>query len=42
MMPTVDDLTSIKNTIVKLYPEQDEEDTFFEYTGDRQLIYNQN
>lgn len=41
MMPTIDDLTSIKNTWVKLYPEMNEEDTFFEHTGSKQHIYNQ-
>lgn len=42
MMPTVDDLESIKNTWNKLYPEVDDHDLFFSTTGDEQNIYNQN
>lgn len=42
MMPTVDDLETINNIWTKLYPEQNDHDTFFATTGDKQLIYNQN
>lgn len=42
MMPGVDELESIKNDWHKLYPEFDDHDTFFETTGDEQIIYNQN
>lgn len=42
MMPTVDDLKSIKNTWDRLYPEINEHDTFFEHLGDEQIIYNWN
>lgn len=42
MMPSVDDLQSIKNTWIKLYPEVNDHDTFFSTTGERQKIYNWN
>lgn len=42
MMPTVDDMETIKNTWLKLYPEINEHDTFFETTGEEQIIYNKN
>ena len=42
MVPTVDDMTSIKNTQLTLYPQVNEEDTFFNHTGAKQIIYNWN
>lgn len=42
LMPTVDDMESIKNIWNKLYPEIDDHDLFFSTTGDEQNIYNQN
>lgn len=42
MMPTVDDLSTISNIYNKLYPEINDQDTFFSTTGDEQNIYNQN
>lgn len=42
MMPGVDELESIKNDWHKLYPEFDDHNTFFESTGDEQILYNQN
>lgn len=42
MMPTVDDLTTINNIYNKLYPEINDQDTFFSTSGDEQNIYNQN
>lgn len=42
MMPTVDDMESIKNDWNKLYTEMDDHDTFFSTTGEEQIIYNQN
>lgn len=42
MMPGPDELESIKNDWHKLYTEFDDHDTFFESTGDEQLLYNQN
>lgn len=42
MMPGPDELESIKNDYHKLYTEFDDHDTFFESTGDEQLLYNQN
>lgn len=42
MMPTVDDLTTISNIYNKLYPEINDQDTFFSTSGDEQNIYNQN
>lgn len=41
MMPTVDDLTTISNIYNKLYPEINDQDTFFSTSGDEQNIYNQ-
>lgn len=41
MMPTVDDLSTISNIYNKLYPEINDQDTFFSTTGDEQYIYNQ-
>lgn len=42
MMPGVDDMTTISNTWHKLYPEINDQDTFFSTTGDEQNLYNQN
>lgn len=42
MMPGVDELESIKNDWHKLYTEFDDHDSFFETTGDEQIMYNQN
>lgn len=42
MMPTVDDLETINNIWTRLYPEQNDHDTFFTTAGDKQIIYNQN
>lgn len=42
MMPSVDDMESIKNIYNKLYPEVDDHDMFFSTSGDEQHIYNQN
>ena len=42
MMPTVDDLVSVQNSWLKLYPEIDAHDTFYSTVGERQDIYNQN
>lgn len=42
MMPTGDEIETIKNTWTKLYPEFDDHSTFFSTTGDEQIIYNQN
>lgn len=41
MAPTTDELRTIQNIWHKLYPEFDDHNTFFEYTGDKQIIYNQ-
>ena len=41
MMPSTDELESIKNTWHKLYPEFDDHDTFFSTSGDEQTLYNQ-
>ena len=40
MMPTADDMQNIKNDWNKLIPDCDGNDTFFKYTGDQQLTYN--
>jgi len=40
MMPSTDELESIKNTWHKLYPEFDDHDTFFSTSGDEQILYN--
>lgn len=42
MMPTVDDLASVQNSWLKLYPEIDAHDTFYSTVGEQQDIYNQN
>ena len=42
MMPTIDDIQSIKNTWTKLYPEVNDHSTFFSTTGDKQHLYNWN
>lgn len=42
MIPTVDDLASVQNSWLKLYPEIDAHDTFYSTVGERQDIYNQN
>lgn len=42
MMPTVDDLASVQNSWLKLYPEIDAHDAFYSTVGERQDIYNQN
>lgn len=41
MIPTVDDLETISNIYTKLYPEINDQDTFFSTSGDEQNIYNQ-
>ena len=40
MMPTEDNMRSIKNEWNKLLPECDSDDTFFEHVGDKQSVYN--
>lgn len=42
MLPGPDEIESIKNDWHKLYTEFDDHDTFFDTTGDEQIIYNQN
>ena len=42
MMPTTDEMESIKNTWNTLMPEINEYDTFFSNIGDQQNIYNHN
>lgn len=42
MMPEVDDMESVKNQWLKLYPELNDHDLFFSTTGDEQYIFNQN
>ena len=42
MMPTVDDLETIKNVWNKPYTEMGDHDIFFESTGDEQILYNWN
>ncbi len=42
MMPTVDELETIKNVWHKPYIEMRDHDTFFESTGDEQILYNWN
>lgn len=42
MMPTVDELETIKNVWHKSYTEMRDHDTFFESTGDEQILYNWN
>lgn len=42
MMPTIDDMESIKNNWNKLYPQINEHDTFFSTIGEEQILYNQN
>ena len=43
MMPdSRDDMQTIQNVWLKLYPEQNEHEMFFNETGDEQFIYNQN
>ena len=42
MLPGPDEIESIKNDWHKLYIEFDDHDTFFENTGDEQILYNQN
>lgn len=42
MMPTVDELETIKNVWHKPYVEFRDHDTFFETTGDEQILYNWN
>ena len=37
---SVDDLTTISNIYNKLYPEINDQDTFFSTSGDEQNIYN--
>lgn len=41
MAPGVDEMESIKNSWLKLYPEIDDHDTFFSTSGDEQILYNQ-
>jgi hypothetical protein len=40
MMPGVDEMQSIQNSWLRIYPEIDEHDTFFDTLGDKQIIYN--
>jgi hypothetical protein len=40
MLPGPDEIESIKNDWHKLYIEFDDHDTFFENTGDEQILYN--
>lgn len=40
MMPTADDMQSIKNDWNKLIPDMDGDDTFFKYAGREQITYN--
>ena len=40
MMPTADDMHSIKNDWNKLIPDWESDDTFFKHQGDMQLQYN--
>lgn len=40
MMPTTDDMESIKNNWVRLVPIQDEHDTFYSNLGQKQEVYN--
>ena len=42
MMPTPDDMRSIKNDWLKLIPDVDADDFFFKPTGDRETTYNDN
>lgn len=42
MMPSSDQLESIKNSWLRLLPLIDEHETFFSTLGQRQLVYNQN
>lgn len=42
MMPSADQLESIKNTWVKLVPEMREHDTFYSTVGQEQIMYNSN
>ena len=42
MMPSADQLESIKNTWLKLVPEIKEHDTFYSTVGQEQIIYNAN
>lgn len=42
VMPTVDELETIKNVWHKPYTEFRDHDTFFETTGDEQILYNWN
>lgn len=42
MMPTVDELETIKNVWHKPYTEFRDHDTFFETTGDERILYNWN
>ena len=42
MMPTADELETIKNVWHKPYTEFRDHDTFFETTGDEQILYNWN
>lgn len=42
LMPTQDELESIKNSWLRLIPQINEHDTFFTALGERQRIYNQN
>lgn len=42
MLPNVDGLESIQNTWNRLVPSLDDHDNFFDYLGDKEIIYNQN
>ncbi len=42
MMPNADQLESLKNQTLKLYPEVNEHSNFFATSGEQQIIYNHN
>lgn len=42
MMPNADQLESLKNQALKLYPEVGEFDNFFSTTGEQQILYSHN
>ena len=42
MMPSTDEMSSIQNSWLELYPEIDSHDTFYSALGDKQNIYNWN
>lgn len=42
MMPSLDQLKSIKNSWLRLIPDINEEDTFFDHLGQQEMTYNKN